>query len=203
MGDGSRIYLAKPGGQREGPFTLEQVRQGVAADTYRDTEYWAWADGMSAWVPLYELPGLSRDGVSAAAAAAEPVAQQQKEPGKEELASGLPCSALDHIFLFTTGDGPAAWYAPPVTQMLEASIGTDIDTIRKDTPRDVIGQCAVGELLKPDGSLSDAAWLKMAAHQPTLVQQARARLLRVCVRTFRIDPDTVAAIVLFYKKQTP
>ena len=41
----------------------------------------------------------------------------------------------------------------------------------------------------------------MAAHQPALVQQARERLQRICVRTFRIEADTVVALVLFYNKQ--
>ena len=203
MGEGTQIYLAKPGCQREGPFTLEQVRQGLAANKYQDTDYWAWSDGMSAWVPLYQLAGLSGGGASATAAAAAPEKEQRKEPGKEEIASGLPFSALERIFLFTTGDGPTAWDAPAVAEMLETTIGTDINTIRTDVPRDVVGQCAVGELLKPDGALSEKAWGVMASHQPNLVQQARERLLRVCIRTFHIGTDTVAALVLFYKKPKP
>jgi len=203
MGDGKQIYLAKPGARREGPYTLEQIREALAANTYREADYWAWTEGMSGWIPLYELPGISRGDASTAAAAAQPQAQQPKEPGMDEVASGLPLSALERIFLFTTGDGPAAWESPAVTQMLEASIGTDIETICTKVPRDVIGQCAVAELLKPNGSLSDAAWLKMASHRPDLVRQARERLLRVRVRTFNIGPDTMVALVLFYQKQQP
>jgi hypothetical protein len=201
MGDGAQIYLAKPGSQREGPYTVEQLRQGLAARKFQDNAYWAWREGMPGWVPLYELPEISGDGPSAAPAAAEPQAEQPKETASEEVASGLPYSALERIFLFTTGDGPAAWNAPAVSQMLEASVGTKIDTIRNEVPRDVVGQCVVGELLKPDGSLSDAAWRAMASHQPDLVQQARQRLLRVCIRTFDIEPGTVAALALFYNKQ--
>jgi hypothetical protein len=40
----------------------------------------------------------------------------------------------------------------------------------------------------------------MAAHRPALVQQARERAYRICVRTFRIEADTVVALVLFYNK---
>ena len=171
MGDGEQVYLARPGGRREGPYTMEKVRQDLAARSYRDTDYWAWHDGLPAWVPLYAL--LSAGSATAAA-------EQVKADEQREVASGLPFAALERIFLFTTGEGPAAWYAPAVIQMLEATTGSDIKTIRTDVPRDVIGQCAAAELLKSDGSLSDAAWLAMASHQPRLVQQARERLLRVC-----------------------
>ncbi len=204
MGDGAQIYLAKPGGQRKGPYTLEKIKQDLAAQAYQDSDYWAWHDGMPEWVPLYDLPGISADGAptdTASVAAAEPEAEQKQDPPQDQLASGMPFSALVRIFLFTTGDGQAAWHAPEVVQMLEGSIGVDIGTIRLDVPRDIIGQCAVNELWKPDGSLSDAAWRAMATHQPNLIQQARERLLRVCVRTFRIGTGTVAALVLFYNKK--
>jgi hypothetical protein len=59
----------------------------------------------------------------------------------------------------------------------------------------------VPELLKPDGSISEAVWRAMAAHRPAIVQQARDSLFRVCVRTFRIEADAIVAVVLFYDKQ--
>jgi len=118
-----------------------------------------------------------------------------------EVASGLPLSALDHMFLFTTGDGPAAWQSPEVARMLKAIIGADLEIIHQKVPRDVVARCAVAELLKPDGTISDAVWRAMGAHQPDLVLQARNRLHRVCVRTFRIEEDAVVALVLFYNKQ--
>ncbi len=85
--------------------------------------------------------------------------------------------------------------------MLETVIGTDLSTIRENVPRDVVGKCAVDELLKPDGAISDAVWRAMANFQPELVQQARNRFYRVCVRTFRIEGDATVAVVLFYDKQ--
>jgi hypothetical protein len=201
MGDGEQVYLAKPGGQREGPYTLEQIKRDLEAETYSDTDYWAWRDGLPGWVPLYEFPGLSRGGGADPAAAADPAAKPPKDLPEIQLASGMPFAALERIFLFTTGDGPAAWHAPEFVEMLEVSVGADIATIRNDVPKDIIGHCAVTELLKQDGSLSEAAWRVMASHQPNLVQQARERLLRVCIRTFRIGTGMVAAMVLFYNKQ--
>jgi len=103
--------------------------------------------------------------------------------------------------MFTTGDGPSAWQSPTVARMLKEIIGEDPGSLNEGIPRDVVAHCAVGELLKPDGSISEAVWRAMAAHRPTIVQQARERLYRVCVRTFRIEADTIVAAVLFYNKQ--
>ena len=85
--------------------------------------------------------------------------------------------------------------------MFKEVIGEDLSTLREEVTRDVVARCAVGELLKPDGSVSEAVWRAMAAFRPALVQQARERLYRICVRTFRIEEDAVVALVLFYNKQ--
>ena len=229
MGESVQIYLSKPAGQRQGPYTLAQIRQDLAANKYRDTDYWAWHEGLPEWVPLYNLPGISETGtVAPPAPPAPPVpppepatapattqapapppppagglpeAEFDPVPLPPEVASGMPFAALEHIFLFTTGDGPAAWQSPEVGRMLENVVGAELDLVRQNVPRDVIAGCAPAQLLKPDGSISDAVWRVMNAHQPGLVQQARKRLHRVCVRTFRIGADTVAALVFFYDKE--
>ena len=232
MGATMQIHLSKPGGEREGPFTLEQINRDLAAKKYRDTDYWAWHEGLAEWVPLYALPGVSTEAAPAAPpiptaapapvaspalpqapapaapAPTAPAAQAAASPGLEEdhlrpqaeIASGMPVSALEHIFAFTTGEGPLAWSSPIVVQMLQKIVGADLAAIRQTVPRDVVGQCAIGELLNPDGTISEAVWKAMAAHQPALVQQARDRLYRVSVRTFRSEGDAVVALVLFYNK---
>jgi hypothetical protein len=286
MGDIMQIHLSKPGGQREGPFTLEQIIKDLAANKYSDTDYWAWHEGMTEWVPLYLLPGIAADADSAPAAAeppqssemtvpsqadaapsdtamasvspvpvpakpgppprvtpvssasaapavatpethkaapptkrqalppepspaqvpapaASPVTEPEEEPAglSHQVSSDMPASALDQIFMFTSGDGPSAWQSPTVVRMLQEIIGEDLSALREDIPRDVVARCAVGELLKPDGSISDAVWRAMAAHRPTIVRQAKDRLYRVCVRTFRIEAGEIVAVVLFYNKQ--
>jgi hypothetical protein len=209
MGDGAQIYLCKPGGQREGPYTLEQIRRDLAAKKYQDTDFWAWHERLPEWVPLYHLPELSAKGDSTAPPAeAAPVPEvsaakpeQEETSSHPQLASGMPVTALERIFLFTTDEGPAASQSPEVARMLEAITGADPGAVRQSVPRDVVGRCVAGELFKPDGSLSDAVWKAMAAHQPELIQQARNRLYRVCVRTFRLEADAVVALVLFYNKQ--
>ena len=281
-----QIHLSKPGGQKEGPYTLEQIIQDLAANKYRDTDYWAWHEGMPEWVPLYLLPGISADANSEPAAAEQPqpsgiavpgqanvvasdtaaasvsavpvpakpqpppretpassasatpavvtpeakeaappsqpraaspelsaaqvptaAASPVSEPEKESVANGqqvsagMPASALEQVFMFTTGDGLSAWQSPTVVRMLKEVIGEDAGSISEGVERDVVARCAVGELLKPDGSISDAVWRAMAAHRPAIVQRARDRLYRVCVRTFRIEADVIVAVVLFYNKQ--
>src|SRR5438876_11162431 len=52
------IYLSKPGGQREGPYNLEQINRDLAAKKYSDSDYWGWYEGLEAWVPLYSIPGI-------------------------------------------------------------------------------------------------------------------------------------------------
>jgi hypothetical protein len=200
-GDIMQIYLSKPGGQREGPYKLEQIVQDLAANKYRDTDYWAWHEGLPEWVPLYLLPGISADAESAPASS--PISEPEKEPAapSSQVSSGMPAGALEQIFMFTTGAGPPLLQSPTVARMLKEIIGTDPEALRDGIPRDVVARCAATELLKPDGSISDAVWRAMAAHRPTLVQQAREKLYHVCIRTFRIEADVVVALVLFYNKQ--
>jgi hypothetical protein len=88
-----------------------------------------------------------------------------------------------------------------VIRMMKEIVGEDLSALREEVERDVVAHCAVSELLKPDGSISDSVWRAMAAHRPELIQQARERLYRVCVRTFRIEADAIVALVLFYNKQ--
>ena len=43
----------------QGPYTLEQVNADLAARNYRDDEFWAWHEGLTNWVPLYSIGGVS------------------------------------------------------------------------------------------------------------------------------------------------
>ena len=264
MGDHIQIQLSRPGGHPEGPYTLEQINRDLAARKYRDTDYWAWHEGLTEWVPLYALPGVLATASSNAPAAATPAPEEVAAPArpqglpragapaavspvptaaapapeavttpakpqetspaaaaaaspapaatapepKEEpaatppqVSSGMPSSALEHIFVFTTGAGPAVWQSPALARMLEKIIGEDLGAVRHNIPRDVVAECDLGDLLRPDGTISDAVWRAMSAHRPALVQQAREKVHHVCVRTFRIEADTVVALVLFYNKQ--
>jgi len=54
-----KIYLARPGAQKEGPYTLEQINHDLATKKISDTDFWAWHEGLPAWTPLYSVPGVS------------------------------------------------------------------------------------------------------------------------------------------------
>src|SRR5215471_18453917 len=119
-----QVHLAKPGGQREGPFTVEQINAGLAERRFRGTDYWAWTEGMQSWVPLHEIPGI-KDApelppqpaespktnlapkpsdtsiIAKKATAAEPKKDNAANPPKSEFGSGIPVVALEQVFIFT------------------------------------------------------------------------------------------------------
>src|ERR1041385_2827049 len=68
-----QIYLAKPGGERKGPFTLDQINRDLAARIYRDDSYWAWHEGLPEWVPLHAMPGVINGGAKKTGPALPPV----------------------------------------------------------------------------------------------------------------------------------
>ena len=247
-----QIYLTKPAGHREGPFSLEQIRQELAAQNYSDTDYWAWYEGLTEWVPLHSLPGIAappapsarwagrqvRVNLPAPAETASnpapkpavpepgsppdagladtlpppaqttditadtPAIEPQEEiaPITTRVASGMPASALDQVFMFATGNGPTLWHSPKVIRMMENIIGKPLSALRENVTRDVVSGCNIGGLLRPDGFISDAVWYSMSTRRPELIRAARDRLYRVCVRTFRVEADAVVAVVLFYNK---
>jgi hypothetical protein len=127
--------------------------------------------------------------------------EEEPVPLHRQLSSGMPFSSLEQIFIFTTGEGPRVWESDAAVRMFHAVIGEELGTIRAYTPRDVVSNCDLNDLLGRDGTLSDSVWRAMSTRQSQLVQQARDGVHRICVRTFRIEDDSVVAMVLFYNKQ--
>jgi hypothetical protein len=72
-----QIHLSKPGGQREGPFTIDQINRDLANRKYRDADYWAWYEGLDAWVPLHSVPGVLILPDSATPSAVPPASPQK------------------------------------------------------------------------------------------------------------------------------
>ncbi len=85
------IHLCKPGGQREGPYSLEQINADLAVRKYTGSDYWAWHQGLPEWVPLYSVSGvLDRPAAAPLPAepkpqAAEPVAAEPKPQTAEPI----------------------------------------------------------------------------------------------------------------------
>ena len=210
------IHLAKPGGEREGPFTLEQINASLAERRFRDSDYWAWYDGLDSWVPLHQIPGVigARES-SPETSAPEPlgaakgdtqivdrqssgVPQKNIPPG---LFSGMPVQALEQIFVFTNGEGPAAMESPVTAQILEEIMGAGPDVIRDQAPRDVFGRCSIPSQLAEQGKVPGSAWRAMSALRPKLTQEARDGAYRICVRTFETESGQKVAAFLFYNKE--
>jgi len=209
-----QIHLAKPGGERQGPFTLEQVNRDLAAKKYSDAEFWAWYDGADAWVPLYSVPGILQAELAAASTSKSPASEKtvaratpSEAPRKEEeetssaqLASGMPFDALEQVFIFTSGEGPALMQSPISQALIEKIVGEKWPIIREKVPRDVFGRCDIGEKLRAEGKVPESAWRAMSALKPEVIQQAKAGAFRTTVRTFSLDTVGVAAVFLFYRK---
>ena len=68
-----KIYIAKPGGQKEGPFSLEEINRDLATKKINDTDFWAWHEGLPAWMPLYSVPGVSAKAGAVIAPAVKPL----------------------------------------------------------------------------------------------------------------------------------
>ena len=50
-----QIYLARPGADREGPFSLQDILQDLQAGKYGENDFWAWYEGLPQWMPLHQL----------------------------------------------------------------------------------------------------------------------------------------------------
>src|SRR6266436_4160055 len=163
-----QIHLSKPNGQREGPFTLEQINRDLASKKYSDTDYWAWYEGLDAWVPLHTVPGISVLGEhppeSFAVSEAGPAVEQTSSAGRAaspastetseaaQVFSGMPSEALEQIFVFTSGEGPAVMKSAVTTVMLQTVTGADLAAMREKVPRDVFGRCDIGERLRRESA---------------------------------------------------
>lgn len=256
-----QIYLTLPGGQREGPFTIEEINRDLVAKKYRDTDYWAWYSGQTQWVPLHLVPGVigsdqtagwvldqpaaanastpaqstptapadssgeapstttadlpqalepsvpdetvSADPAPEARTASAPPPEPERTPTAldRQLLSGLAFAALEHIFILTTGDGPPASRSATTARMLEQTVGEALASIREKTRKDVLSRCSFIEQVRTKAALPASAWSAMANYQTQLVQDARAGLYKVCVRTFPIETGDFVCLFLFYNKQ--
>jgi len=104
-----QIYLSKPGGQREGPFTVAQINQDLAAKRYRDTDYWAWYDGLAEWVPLHAVPGVYGPGRPAPLRPpeAKKTAPAPAQPAAPSVSRSEP-EEVEQLFTRATNNKPTA-----------------------------------------------------------------------------------------------
>src|SRR5437660_3307761 len=82
---GMQVHLSKPGGQREGPLTVEQINRDLAARKYNDSDYWAWYEGLESCVPLHAVPGIKAPSAGGTTHFVPPPQEQpQVEPQHDE-----------------------------------------------------------------------------------------------------------------------
>src|ERR1043166_7740768 len=89
-----QIYLAKPGGEKKGPFTLDEINRDLVAKIYREDSYWAWYEVLSDWLPLYAVPGIYINGPPNREPALPPV-PRVKPPGIQQVTGLLKRAGLD------------------------------------------------------------------------------------------------------------
>jgi hypothetical protein len=218
-----KIHLAKPGGEREGPFTVEEINAGLAQNRFRGTDYWAWYEGLQSWVPLHEIPGINEDSAPPAKASEKatpdlapaaadtsviakkaPAPESQKSsaatPAKSQLGSGLPAEALEQVFIFTDGEGPETMRSPFTSALLEQVIGVSLEAVRDHVTRSVFGKCNIALRLRQDSRVPGSAWEAISAINADLVKQTHEGAYKVCVRTFDTDTGQKVAAFLFYNK---
>jgi hypothetical protein len=205
-----QIYLAKPGGQKEGPFSLEQINRDLAAKKYSGNDYWAWHEGLPSWMPLHSLPGVTGKASAvvggAVAAKREPVASAPA-PGMaastapKSMSSGLPFSDLDAVFILTSGEVRAVIDSQQVKHKLEDTVGEPLEKIRGKSPPNIIGHVEAGEEMMGDDSIPDKTWQTIAAVKPAVAEQGKAGAYNYCVRTLLSEQSDVITLLLFYRKQ--
>ena len=77
------ILLCKPGGNKEGPYTIEQINAGLVQKRFKDTDYWAWYEGLDSWVPLHQVPGVVDGSKTKAAEPPKPARKKEPEPKEQ------------------------------------------------------------------------------------------------------------------------
>jgi len=103
------IHLSKPGGQREGPFTVEQINRALAAKKYQDTDYWAWHEGLTEWVPLHSVPGITPAAGMLRSQSSEREVTGSGQPAETEVMSAVASDTA----AVSCAVAPAVETAPP------------------------------------------------------------------------------------------
>lgn len=110
----------------------------------------------------------------------------------------MPFSALEHIFVFTTGEGRTLFESAKVTRVVEETVGEPLSAVRQKCPVDVVGHADVGVQVLIDGATPEKAWRAMKAIKPSVAKMALEGSYEVCVRPFSVENNEVVALFLFY-----
>jgi hypothetical protein len=78
-----QIYISI-GGQVQGPFTIEQINQGLEEGRWSINSTIAWYKGCSGWIPLKDVPGVK---VRVEKPVSPPVSEPEQEEPTETIAA--------------------------------------------------------------------------------------------------------------------
>jgi hypothetical protein len=146
-------------------------------------------------------PAGPQPGPASEESAAETRADTRNPARADDPAAPLPFAALEHVFVFTTGDRQSVWESPLTDLKFKHWIGQDLNAVRQAVPRDVVCNCDPVGLLGPDGNLSGSLWQWIAARRPELAEKQRRGACCLSVHTFRLESGAVVALALFYDSQ--
>jgi hypothetical protein len=158
----------------------------------------------AARAPIAEPEPEPQKAWDATSPVAEPEPKSPEISATLAMSSGKPFSALEQIFVLTTGEGPSALKSDVTTAMLVGAVGETLGHIRSKVPVDVIGRAdaAVLKTIRA-GSIPDSAWRVLFAIKPAIAQQAQDGAYHLCVRAFPVESNEAVALFLLYNKQKP
>lgn len=126
----------------------------------------------------------------------EPSTSLKEEPAKRAWtptipgnASPIPLSDLQHIFIFTDGNGQTVLDSPVATGTLQDTAEAPLTDFMGKVPFDVIARSKVASQIQQTGQFPESAWAAMSKIDPAITQKARAGTYRSVVRVIP-DPRT-------------
>jgi len=114
-----QIYLAKPGGEKKGPFTLDQINRDLAARIYRDDAYWAWHEGLPEWIPLHSVPGVNTGLAKKIGPSVPPIPVVKPPKPQEHLVQRVTSATpITETTVTTIVTQPPPGYQPAPTELI-------------------------------------------------------------------------------------
>jgi len=131
-----QIYIGR-GGQREGPFTIDEIHAKIAQGQARVDDL-AWYEGAPGWIPLREVPGLNPP----AAAAVPPAIPNSPPPIPRATAVPMPIATQQ----------PQEGLA--IASLILGILGLVMLPFIASVPGAVCGHMALGRIKRSGGALS-------------------------------------------------
>lgn len=200
------IYIAKPGGQKQGPYTLEQINRDLASKKISDTDFWAWHEGLPSWMPLHSVPGVSVKAGAAALpeakpqpatskAAPEPVAPSAKSQPTAPNAASAPVPVAK-----SESEKPKVETTPPPRPepLAPKPMPQPITPAAKPQPTPIKTAAAIAPVVRtePEKPKAEAAIAPVARTEPEKpkVEATIAPVARTEPEKLKVETSTAPAV---------